>query len=95
MAGLGVEVPTGSAGGFLMAHIDVRFHFDVEHEDDGYTHYDLVSAERIGADIPEDAMLGIGECLAQSDHWNVGGTLATLDAMVDSEGGRKTVRNYW
>ncbi|ATG86488.1 hypothetical protein J4T96_gp077 [Mycobacterium phage Finemlucis] len=77
-----------------MAYIDVRFHFSTE-EEDGYTHYDLVSAERIGTDIPDDAMTDIGEALGQSDHWNVGGVGATLDAMVDSDGGRKIVRSYW
>lgn len=77
-----------------MAYIDVRFHFDTEAEG-GYTHYDLVSAERIGMDIPEGDMLGIGETLAQSDHWNVGGVNATLSAMVDSDGGPKTLRAYW
>ncbi|CPS04318.1 hypothetical protein [Mycobacteroides abscessus] len=78
-----------------MPYIDVRFHFSAEQED-GYTHYDLVSAERVGTDIPGDAMTGIGETLGQSDHWNVGGGgSATLDAMVDSSGGRKTVGDYW
>ncbi|AGM12687.1 hypothetical protein PBI_BREEZONA_78 [Mycobacterium phage Breezona] len=75
------------------SYIDVRFHFSAE-EEDGYTHYDLVSAERIGTDIPDDAMLGIGEMLGQSDHWNVGGVGATLDAMTDG-GGPKALRSYW
>ncbi|QRY55213.1 hypothetical protein JVX95_31265 [Mycolicibacterium septicum] len=74
-------------------YIDVRFHFQAEH-DDGYTHYELVSAERVGTDIPDDAMTGIGETLAQSDRWNVGGVGATLDAMT-SGGKPKALRNYW
>lgn len=77
-----------------MPYIDVRFHFSAGQED-GYTHYDLVSAERVGTDIPGDAMTGIGETLGQSDHWNVGGVGATLDAMVGSSGGPKTVGDYW
>lgn len=77
-----------------MPYIDVRFHFDIEHEG-GYTHYALVSAKRVGTDIPDDAMTTIGEALAQSDHWNVGGVGATLDAMVDADAGPKVVREYW
>lgn len=73
-------------------HIDVRFHFD-EIAEDGYTHYDLVSVQRIGTDIPQDEMLGIGETLGQSDHWHVGGVNATLDAMVDSDE-PKLVKDY-
>lgn len=77
-----------------MPHIDVRFHFDTELEP-GYVHYGLASVERLGSDIPDDAMQDIAETLAQSDHWNVGGVGATLDAMTDVDGERKTVRDYW
>lgn len=75
-----------------MRTIDVRFTFDTE-EENGYTHYNLRSVERIETDIPEDAMVVIGETLAQSDHWNVGGVGATLDAMTSE--GPKVLREYW
>ena len=67
-----------------MSYIDVRFHFDEEAED-GYTHYELRSVQRIATDIPVDEMIGIGETLGQSDRWRVDGVNATLDAMVDDD----------
>ena len=73
-------------------YIDVRFHFDAERDGD-YTHYELTSVERTGTDIPDEAMLGIGEALGQSDRWNTGGPGAVLDAMTSS--GSKNVGDYW
>ena len=75
-----------------MPYIDVRFHFDTV-TGDGYTFYDLVSAERTGTDIPAAAMGGIGEGLGQSDSWNTGGVGVTLDAMTSE--GPKELRGYW
>lgn len=75
-----------------MSYIDVRFHFDAEVEND-YTHYGVVSVERTGTDIPDEAMLDIGETLGQSDCWNTAGAAATLDAMTTE--GRKTIKEYW
>lgn len=75
-----------------MPYIDVRFHFDAEDED-GYTDYNLTSIERIGTTIPEADLNSIGEVLAQSDRWQVGGVNATLSAMVDP-GGPKNPRDF-
>lgn len=76
-----------------MAYIDVRFHFDEITEPD-FTHYDLVSVQRTGTDIPAEAMLGIGETLGQSDRWNTGGPGATLDAMTDDDTEPCEIKDY-
>lgn len=76
------------------SYIDVRFHFDTEHED-GRTYYALTAIQRVGSTIPDEALERIGESLGQSDRWHVGGVNATLDAMVDEDGSRKAVRSYW
>ena len=77
-----------------MPYIDVRYHFVTEEEED-YTHYELVSIERTGTDIPAEAMENLGDVLAQSDRYVVGGANAAMDALTSSKPGPKMIKEYW
>lgn len=76
-------------------YIDVRFHFTEFVEDGEVDYYDVRSVQRIGTNIPQSAMQGIGEVLGQSDRWCAGSVGGTLDAMCDPDERERDLKDYW
>jgi hypothetical protein len=73
-------------------YVDVRFTF-IEVDEGDYIDYDLETIHRLGTNIDQEHFQTIGECLAQSDRWNVGAPGAVLDAMASDK--PHSLDNYW
>ncbi len=72
--------------------IDVRFAFTEVDEGD-YIDFNLETIHRLGTNIDQEYFRSIGECLAQSDRWNVGAPGAVLSAMESDAPQR--LDNFW